>query len=148
MKILELTDDIDEPTARQIQELFFHAFGEETSPEFFERVNQKRDLSVILAYEEEKLVGFKIGYTRYRGIFFSWLGAVAQEHRRKGVARKLLQHQHNYCSSKGYTEIQTEAYGTNSGMLLLNLQEGFSIYGSKLGHNAEISVMLRKVIKE
>ncbi len=108
------------------------------------RVNEKQKLLVILAYIDNELAGFKIGYEKNRGTFFSWLGAVFPKHQRKGVARALLCYQHKSCTKNNYNEIQTETQGTNANMLVLNLQEGFSIFGSHLGRNDEITVQLRK----
>ena len=51
------------------------------------RLNEKKDLSLLLAHDEGHLIGFKIGYTRFKGIFFSWLGAVEPSSRGNGVAR-------------------------------------------------------------
>jgi len=144
MNIVEITESISPKIAKEIQKVFSESFGEDTSPEFLERVNEKKDLSVILAYVSSELVGFKIGYTKYRGVFFSWLGAVSPSHQRNGIARVLLKHQHEYCASKQYNEVQTEAHGNNKGMLILNLQEGFSIFGSHMGHNNELSIQFRK----
>ena len=124
--------------------VFEEDFGEKPDADFLDRVNEKHKLLVTLAYIDENLVGFKIGYEKHRGTFFSWLGAVAPEHRRNGIARKLLRHQHRSCEGAGYKEIQTTASGTNIGMLLLNLTEGFTIYGSYLGRNNELTVQLRK----
>lgn len=144
MKIIELSESITEEIAQEIASVFSEAFGTKTSSDFLERVNEKQGLLVTLAYIEGELAGFKIGYTKYRGIFFSWLGAVLPRFHRKGIARALLLHQHLACSKLGYTEIQTETHGNNKGMLLLNIQEGFTIFGCHLGHNNEISVQLRK----
>lgn len=146
MKIVKLSNSIDESTAENIQSVFFQAFGTEANPDFLARVNEKRGILVILAYINDELVGFKLGYEKHRGTFFSWLGAVLPSHRRKGVARALLNHQHQQCVLNGYHEIQTEAQGTNAGMLILNLREGFSIFGTHLGHNNEITVQLRKLL--
>ena len=144
MNIIELSGSINAQSAQAIERLFLETFEVETDPNFLERVNEKHKLLVSLAYLEDNLVGFKIGYQKHRGTFFSWLGAVSPKHRRKGIARALLHHQHSSCKSAGYKEIQTEASGKNTSMLTLNLQEGFSIFGTHLGHNDEIAVQLRK----
>ncbi|MGB0371528.1 MAG: GNAT family N-acetyltransferase [Opitutales bacterium] len=128
--------------------MFEEAYGNLPPEDFLERLNEKKDLLVLLAYSGDVLIGFKIGYVRYKGVFFSWLGGVVSGNRRKGVARALLRRQHEICLERGYEEIQTEASGSNQPMLILNLQEDFEIYGSRLGRMGELKVDLRKRISE
>lgn len=145
MNILEITNKISEEEVSSLIPLFTEAFGEPPSDNFYERLNEKNGLSILLAKEGDSLVGFKIGYTRFQGIYFSWLGAVASSHRRKGIARALLKEQHRLCTERGFTEIQTEASSTNRDMLILNLQEGFDVFGVHMGHKG-LTVQLRKCI--
>lgn len=144
VQIKEIKAPIMVNQAEELTSIFTEAFGQQPSDSFLERLNEKKDLSVLLAYEGGELVGFKIGYTRFRSVFFSWLGAVIISARRKGVARQLLQRQHGLCQQRGYTEIQTEAFGNNQAMLILNLQEGFEVSGLHLGHEDKLTVQLRK----
>ena len=145
MTIQEIRDRITAEKVEQLIPVFTEAFGQPPSDTFLERLNEKRDLSVLLAVEEDQILGFKIGYTRFRGVFFSWLGAVTETHHRKGIARDLLREQHRICSERGFEEIQTEASGTNRNMLILNLQEGFEVYGVHMGQD-EVKVELRKFL--
>jgi predicted GNAT superfamily acetyltransferase len=146
MEIRIFTNSVDESTAKEIQAVFLKAFGVETGKDFFSRVNEKRSLLVILAYIGNELVGFKLGYEKHRGTFFSWLGAVSPSYQKKGIACELLRNQHLACFEAGYKEVQTEVKGGNTNMLLLNIKEGFSIFGTHLGHNNEITVQLRKLL--
>lgn len=143
MNITEIKETVSQQESDSLVELFTEAFGAPPSDEFNARLNEKLGLSILLAWEEGKIVGFKIGYQRFRGVFFSWLGAVAKEYRREGIARALLREQHRLCVSRGLLEIQTETSVKNAGMLILNLQEGFEVYGVHLGHQDELTVQLR-----
>jgi ribosomal protein S18 acetylase RimI-like enzyme len=147
MKILEIRNDIAQEDVSSLIPVFTEAFGKPPSDNFYERLNEKNGLSVLLAKEDESLVGFKIGYTRFQGIYFSWLGAIATAHRRKGIARALLREQHRLCAERGFNEIQTEASSTNRDMLILNLQEGFDVFGVHMGHKG-LTVELRKFIQQ
>jgi predicted GNAT superfamily acetyltransferase len=144
MTITEIQGTISQKESESLTDLFTEAFRASPSKAFNERLNEKPGLSVLLAWEDEKIVGFKIGYQRFRGIFFSWLGAVTRDYRRNGIARALLREQHRLCASRGYFEIQTEAAGKNAAMLILNLQEGFEVYGVHLGHQYKLTVQLRR----
>ncbi len=144
MEITEWRGPVTDEQAARLQPIFAEAFGEPPSASFLDRLNEKKDLCILLAHKGDRLIGFKIGYTRFKGVFFSWLGAVSSAHRRKGVARKLLRHQQALCIEEGYNEMQTEASGSNQAMLILNLQEGFDISGVHLGRRNELTVQLRK----
>lgn len=144
MKIIEMRNLITQEQVNAVIPLFSEAFGRAPSENFLQRLHEKTDLSFLLAYEEDTLIGFKVGYMRFQEVFFSWLGAVCKKHRRKGVARRLIEHQHNLCVERGYSEIQAESAGTNRAMLILNLQQGFDVVGVHLGHEDVLTVQLRK----
>lgn len=145
MKITEIGESVTTRQVRSLAEVFISAFDQAPSADFEQRLNGKRNLSVLIA-RSSKIEGFKIGYERHRGVFFSWLGGVLQESRRKGIARDLLRRQHELCLERGYREIQTETFGDGKAMLLLNLQEGFEIYGTHLGTDGRLRVQLRKML--
>ena len=58
--------------------------------------------SLILTGEiEEKVVGFKVGYDRYKdGSFYSWMGGVLLDYRWKGVASELAVFQEKWAIDK------------------------------------------------
>jgi GNAT superfamily N-acetyltransferase len=138
------TPPVDGILFQTICQMFELCFGEQPDSEFRSRLNEKPRLLVLLAELDGKPVGFKIGYERHRGVFFSWLGGVHPDFRRVGVARALVRHQHDWCITAGYSEVQTETYGDVAGMLILNLQEGFEVFGTHLADDKRIRVQLRK----
>lgn len=144
MDIFEITSPVSKEDIEGLAEIFSEAFGNSPSEGFIDRLNEKPELSILIAQHGSAIVGFKIGYRRFQGIFFSWLGAVAEGQRRNGVARALLKRQHLLCEERGYREVQTEASGENQPMLVLNLQEGFEVYGVHMGHQDKLTVQLRK----
>ncbi len=146
MHITELAQPFSTEQIGHIGDAFASAFGHAPSTDFEERLHEKRKLLVLVA-GVDLVDGFKIGYERFRGVFFSWLGGVKTECQRQGVARALLRHQHRLCSERGYHEIQTETFADGNGMLLLNLQEGFEVYGTHLGDDDRFRVQLRKTLR-
>lgn len=143
MEVTETRGTVSPEETERLAGVFASVFGKDPSLKFEERLNEKRGLSVLVEGEGE-IRGFKVGYERFRGVFFSWLGGVIPEFRRRGIARGLLREQHRVCLDRGYVEIQTETYGDGNGMLLLNLSEGFEIYGTYLGDDRRLRVQLRK----
>ena len=64
--------------------------------EEFERRCSGIHLSLIAEIENQS-VGFKIGYDRFKdGSFYSWMGGVLPEFRKKGVASALADFQENW----------------------------------------------------
>ncbi|MEI8642381.1 hypothetical protein P4S68_20615 [Pseudoalteromonas sp. Hal099] len=53
------------------------------------RLNNKKAL-ILVAYLEDTLVGFKIGYEQSTTQFYSWLGGVHFKYRRLGIAKSYL----------------------------------------------------------
>lgn len=143
MNFSEIRGPVSQEQIEPLYDLFTQAFDTPPSESFQQRLNEKNDLSILLVHENAQLIGFKIGYRKSLGVFFSWLGAVDKNHRRRGIARSLLHHQHQLCAERRYKEIQTEADGSNRAMIILNLQEGFEVYGTHIGHKDKLTVQLR-----
>jgi GNAT superfamily N-acetyltransferase len=75
------------------------------------------------------LLGFKLGYARGEGTFYSWLGGIHPSIRRQGVARQLMERQHAWARERGYAFVETRTRTANTAMIILNLQSGFRIVG-------------------
>lgn len=90
----------------------------------------KKNPLLILAKQDQEYVGFKLGYERRKGRFYSWMGGVVPAVRRQGVGRALMEKQHQVVSSLGYTSIRTQSSNAFRGMLILNLLCGFDIVGT------------------
>ena len=64
------------------------------------------DATLWQAKTSEQLVGFKAGYAQTRNRYYSWLGAVAPEYRRQGIASQLMASQHEWSIKNGYESIE------------------------------------------
>ncbi len=121
-------------------------------PEFIDphgaEVYRERLLSVphliLVAEQDDKPVGFKVGYER-EGAFYSWMGGVLPGYRRLGIAQKLAKNQENWAKSQGYTTILFKTRNHHKGMLIFGLQNGFNIVGFKERESVEVHrILLRK----
>ena len=56
---------------------------------------------ILIAYVEEKPVGFKVGYERDES-FYSWMGGVLPDFRRLRIAKLLATKQENWAKQNGY----------------------------------------------
>ncbi|WP_182911844.1 GNAT family N-acetyltransferase [Sphingomonas cavernae] len=92
---------------------------------------------------EGRLIAFKLGYRRGETLFYSWLGGVHPDARRKGLARRLTEAQHRWAREQGYSHVETRTRAGNNAMIILNLQCGFSIVGFELD-KAGIPVVIQR----
>ena len=124
-------DEIPEPEIQAVESLLAVCFDPEPGLDFGALVGTKHRPGLVLARADALPVGFKIGYESGGDAFYSWLGGVHPEFRRRGIARTLLERQHAWCRSRGYAAVTTEAVNHNRAMLLLNLSRGFVIKGTR-----------------
>src|SRR5687768_14727082 len=92
------------------------------------------------------LLGFKLGYERGEGVFYSWLGGIHPSLRRQGVGRRLMQLQHDWARERGYAYVETRTRTANNAMIILNLQSGFQIVGYDEWSDGQPSVTLRAAL--
>lgn len=108
---------------------------------FKERINKKEDVLIVLCYHQKQLIAFKIGYQYNDTTFYSWVGGVLQESRRKGIAKKLAQIQEQKVKEKGYQKLRTKSMNKFKAMMILNLKNGFDIakvYTNEVGQTKVI----------
>ena len=65
------------------------------------RLDNRKHLALV-AYDGERPVAYKVGYQETPNRFYSWIGGVLPDSRRKGWARKLLHTQEKWCREQGY----------------------------------------------
>jgi GNAT superfamily N-acetyltransferase len=92
------------------------------------------------------LLGFKLGYTRGEGVFYSWLGGTHPSVRRQGVGRRLMQLQHEWARERGYAFVETRTRTANNAMIILNLQSGFHIVGFDRSSDGQPTVTQRATL--
>lgn len=104
-------------------------FGQASEPNMRWRLERMPDVSAFWAHANEKLVGFKLGYAVSRDRYYSWLGGVRPEARGAGIARQLMQAQHQWLVGTSYREVETITEQRNTRMCALNLAAGFAAVG-------------------
>jgi GNAT superfamily N-acetyltransferase len=123
------------------QSLF--GFGE-TAEQLGWLMEEERQVLLLLASVDGRLVGYKMGFRCEPGTFESWRGGVEPEARRQGVARALMERQHDWCAGAGFRFVQTAVSADNVGMLILNLRSGFRITGSYVNRAGVLKLSLEK----
>ena len=99
---------------------------------------------ILLAVDDGRVVGYKIGYEERRDRFYSWIGGVHPEYREKGVASELMRRQHDWCLARGYRSVRTLTKNKWRSMLILNLRHGFDVIGAYTDARGEPKIILEK----
>lgn len=144
INILEHAGPPDESLQAEIFELYRTVFHSEPNQEALERLSKNEDLLILVAYDEDTPVAFKIGYRQDPDTFYSWLGGVLNEYRRQSLATQLMQRQHDWARARGYRFIQTKTLNRWREMLILNLRNGFDIMGTYVGKDGRLRLILEK----
>jgi len=109
-----------------------------------EELTAKTKFLILVAIENDQVVGYKIGYQDRKTRFYSWLGGVYTEYRSQGIASELMLRQHEWCKNQGYSVIRTQTKNTWRSMLILNLRHGFDIIGTYTDEKGEPKIILEK----
>ncbi|SNR17755.1 GNAT family N-acetyltransferase [Tenacibaculum jejuense] len=106
----------------------YQTIFDDAKPDFFiDRITTKTDIIIVLTYFENSPVGFKIGYRYNETTFYSWVGGVLPDFRRKGIAQELAKKQEELVKKKGYKKLRTKSMNRFKPMLILNIKNGFDI---------------------
>ncbi|MFD0863015.1 GNAT family N-acetyltransferase [Sungkyunkwania multivorans] len=130
----------------EILPLYSHIFDVSDDKRFIERLRDKSRLLSVLAYHKDQLIGFKIGYELDRTTFYSWVGGIEKNFRRKGIARKLAIIQHEAIKDLGYTRVRTKSKNEFKPMMIFNLKNGFDIIGTEIGRKGETKIIFEKML--
>lgn len=127
---------------KEIEDLYREIFRSEA--DISREIETKTGLSTFVAKEDEKIVGFKLGYERKEKHFYSWLGGVDKTYRGRGIASELMKRQHDWCRRNGYWTIRTHTKNKWKDMLILNLKHGFDVIGTYTDEKGEPKIILEK----
>ncbi|MFL1801236.1 N-acetyltransferase family protein [Plesiomonas shigelloides] len=93
-----------------------------------ERLAGKSTL-ILIARAEGRAVAYKLGYAISEREFYSWLGGVLPEYRRKGIASELRQAQEMWAHEQGYHCVKVKSMNRYPAMLQLLIASGYHIVG-------------------
>lgn len=112
-------------------------------PVLAELVRRPRFL-ILLALDDDRVIGYKIGYEERRDRFYSWVGGVYPAYRKHGVGSDLMRMQHDWCRARGYRSVRTLTKNKWRSMLILNLRHGFDVIGAYTDARGEPKIILEK----
>ncbi|MEM1358597.1 MAG: GNAT family N-acetyltransferase [Bacteroidota bacterium] len=99
---------------------------------------------MLLAEVNGAAAGFKVGYER-EGFWYSWMGGVHPDYRRRGIARQLANVQDAWAQREGYPHVTFKTLNRHRNMLRFALERGFNIIRVEERETvAEYRIWLRK----
>ena len=129
-------------------EVFPGATGEGAEQFNRNKLEGKKNILTVIAYESGQPVGYKQGFESRPGYFDSDTGGVVESARRRGIAQQMMLLQHEWCLDQGFRFIDTSTGTDAQAMLILNLKNGFVVVGTYLDRGSNHRVLLQKQIAE
>ncbi len=141
---IESSTSLNEKTKSEIEKLYPEIFEHFKPEKFFKKFDYFSKCYLLFAYWDQRLVGFKFGYGNDPDLFYSWTGGVHPDFRNKGIAKMLMEKQHEWCKKENYKRIETRTRNKFPAMLHLNIAFGFQIVGSFTDTDQTPKIILRK----
>jgi len=94
---------------------------------YAERLRHRLSLALVALVDGE-LAGFKVGYqSELPEQFYSWIGGVRPEFRRKGIATALAVEQERWAKAQGFTSVFFKTRNRFPGMIQFGIERGFKV---------------------
>jgi GNAT superfamily N-acetyltransferase len=139
---------LDDNIAKEIEKIYVEIFDDFNFKKFKNKFEYHSHFLILLAHDDQKLVGFKIGFAIDANCFYSWVGGVLENYRGKGIATHLMKHQHEWARSRKYQIIETKTQNNFPEMIALNLKHGFEVVGTVKESSKALKMIMQKVILE
>lgn len=108
------------------------------------RLLEKSKPLLLIGLVDSKPVGFKLGYKLKDQVFYSYLGGVLPDFRGVGIAKDLMERQHQICKDLGYKTISMKTTNDHRAMLLLSIRSGFRVMGIEKNPGSTDKIILEK----
>lgn len=133
---------------QDILELYAKLFEDADLNFFKKRYASHPKLISILAYDNETLVGFKIGYPYNEITFYSWIGGVLPKYRQQSIAHLLAEYQESVAKSQGFKILRTKSMNRFKPMMILNLKRGFNITNIYTNTKEQTKIVFEKLLTD
>lgn len=141
-------ESVNDIYLHRLSEIYQQAFGQPLNEDILRsKIGAHSRTLLVMAFDSEKLVGFKLGYAQDQHQFYSWIGAVADDYRGLGLASEMMRVQHDWCAKHGFERIETRTRDSFSAMLSLNLKFGFRVVGLLHESPDSTKIILQKQLK-
>ena len=128
----------------QLITIYSSVFEDADSHFFKERFKAHPKIISILAFDNDMLIGFKVGYPYNNDTFYSWVGGVLPNYRQKGIANELAIQQETIAKSQGFKKLRTKSMNQYKPMMILNLKRGFDIVKFYTNDKGQTKIVFEK----
>ena len=132
---------------QKLLSVYSSIFEDSDSSFFKDRFHKHSQITSILAYNKDELIGFKIGYPYGDNTFYSWIGGVLPNYRQQGIANELAEQQEIVAKSHGFKKLRTKSMNQFKPMIILNLKRGFDINEVYTNKNGQTKIIFEKELK-
>ena len=101
------------PEQIEVIEKICRSFGDFNEKVLEHSLRGRVDIICVYAYENDLLVGCKIGFSPRLGYFESWIGGVHADFQSQGIAKKLAVALQEKVRAKGYRFLETVTSNDN-----------------------------------
>jgi predicted GNAT superfamily acetyltransferase len=137
---------LDTKIYQDIVNLYSEIFKDADLEFFKQRIIEHPKLCSVLAYENDNLIGFKIGYPYSEDTFYSWIGGIIPRFRQQGIATQLTILQEDFVRSKGFFKLRTKSMNQYKPMMVLNLKNGFDITKIYTNSKGQTKIVFEKLL--
>ena len=122
-------------------------FTDNYSIEDYQKRIGNKPQQALIASVDNQFVGFKLGYIS-GDHFYSWLGGVIPDYRKKGIAKLLAAEQEKWVRKHDIEKIRFKTLNRFKGMLIFALKNGYQIKGTEpFEQENTIKIILEKQLK-
>jgi GNAT superfamily N-acetyltransferase len=129
---------------KTFQPLATRLFPDLSENKIHERLKGRPTARVFLAWIDQTVIGFKLGYRQNEDTFYSWLGGVDPLWRKGGIGRRLSEMMLKECSEVGYDFVETKSTSQWPDMVALNMKLGFEVVGFESNEGRPTKLVFRK----
>jgi GNAT superfamily N-acetyltransferase len=125
--IIDLVGPDEMPTIVELYNQIFRPARDLDS--FIRRFRGRYNEIRLLARNEDRPVGFFLGFELKPTVYFAWFYGVLPEVRRQGIASQLMDAVHSWARQNNYESVRFECHNQHRPMLHLAIALGYDIVG-------------------
>jgi predicted GNAT superfamily acetyltransferase len=145
MRIELYEEPLDAALTMETLALYASIFDTMPSQKTRDRLSESENLLLLLARDEQgRAIGYKLGYSKSKILYYSWIGGVLPGHRGMGLAMAMMDRQHAWAKAKGFQKIQTKTLNKWRNMLIINIKYGFEIIETYVGEDGLLRIVMEK----
>ncbi len=130
---IEITDEVFEIVSQTNSHIFSTPYCKDR---MYEKTRGCKKFLAQFFFDGSQPIAFKVGYD-CGDHFYSWVGGVMPFYRGQGLAKKMMDRQHEWVKEQGFRRIRTHTDARFPEMIDLNNKYGFKLVGTRIKADLE-----------